>query len=75
MEFELAKSVMGIKVGNKIKWPRGAIVRTVHEGVGLSNTWFKTAEAMGIEIRYDTHVLELAQNSAGRSQRRRRARA
>ncbi|MDP2241461.1 MAG: FAD-dependent tricarballylate dehydrogenase TcuA [Burkholderiales bacterium] len=66
MEFELAKSVMGIKVGNKIKWPRGAIVRTVHEGVGLSNTWFKTAEAMCIEIRYDTHVLELTQSGAGR---------
>lgn len=66
MEFELAKSVMGIKVGDKIKWPRGAIVRTVHEGVGLSNTWFKTATAMGIDIRYDAHVLELSQNGQGR---------
>ena len=64
-EFELAKSVMGIKVGDKIKWPRGAIVRTVHEGVGLSDTWFKTAEAMGIEIRYDTHVLALTQSAQG----------
>jgi tricarballylate dehydrogenase len=66
MEFELAKSVMGIKVGDKIKWPRGAIVRTVHEGVGLSDTWFKTAAAMGIEIRYDTHVLGLTQSGQGR---------
>ena len=65
-EFELARSVMGIKVGNQIKWPRGAIVRTVHEGVGLSATWFKTAEAMNVEIRYDSHVLELTQSESGR---------
>jgi tricarballylate dehydrogenase len=64
--FELARSVMGIKVGNQIKWPRGAIVRTVHEGVGLSDTWLATAEQMGVEIRYDSHVLELTQNSVGR---------
>ena len=66
MQFELAKSVMGIKVGDQIKWPKGAIVRTVHEGVGLSNTWFKTAEDMGIEIRYEAHVLQLTQNESGR---------
>jgi tricarballylate dehydrogenase len=64
-EFELARSVMGIKVGNTYKWPRGAIVRTVHEGVGLSATWFKTVEAMGIEIQYDAHVLTLIQNEDG----------
>jgi len=64
--FELAKSVMGIKVGDKIKWPRGAIVRTVHEGVGLSNTWFETAEKMGVEIRYETHALSLTQDAKGR---------
>ena len=66
MEFELAVSVMGTKVGNQIKWPRGAIVRTVHEGVGLSATWFKTAEAMDIEVRYEAHVLELTQSESGR---------
>ncbi|MDB5927111.1 MAG: pyridine nucleotide-disulfide oxidoreductase family protein [Betaproteobacteria bacterium] len=65
-KFELARSVMGIKVGNQYKWPRGAIVRTVHEGVGLSSTWFKTVEAMGIEIRYEAHVLELTQSESGR---------
>jgi tricarballylate dehydrogenase len=64
-EFELARSVMGIKVGNTYKWPRGAIVRTVHEGVGLSATWFQTVEAMGIEIEYDAHVLQLIQNDDG----------
>lgn len=65
-EFELARSVMGIKVGNQYKWPRGAIVRTLHEGVGLSATWFKTAEAMGIEVRYEAHALELTQAESGR---------
>ncbi|MGQ0752022.1 MAG: FAD-binding protein, partial [Betaproteobacteria bacterium] len=34
MEFELALSVMGVRVGNEVKWPRGAMIRTVHEGVG-----------------------------------------
>lgn len=65
-KFELARSVMGIKVGNQIKWPRGAIVRTVHEGVGLSAIWFKTAEDQGVEIRYESHVLELTQAQDGR---------
>ncbi len=64
--FELALSVMGIRVGDKIKWPKGAIVRTVHEGVGLSKTWFKTAEKMGIEVRYETGAEDLIRNSAGR---------
>ena len=64
--FELARSVMGVKVGNRIKWPRGAIVRTVHEGVGLSATWFKTAGDMAVDIRYDSHVLELSQAESGR---------
>jgi len=63
--FELAKSVMGIKVGDKIKWPKGAIVRTVHEGVGLSEQWFKTCEDMGVEIRYEAHVLDLSMNGQG----------
>jgi len=63
--FELAKSVMGIKVGDKIKWPKGAIVRTVHEGVGLSQQWFRTCEDMNVEIRYEAHVLDLAMDGQG----------
>jgi tricarballylate dehydrogenase len=65
-KFELARSVMGIKVGNSYKWPRGAIVRTVHEGVGLSATWFKTVESMGVDIQYEAHVLDLTQDDSGR---------
>ncbi len=66
MHFELAHSVMGVRIGGKIKWPKGALVRTVHEGVGLSKTWFETAEAMGIEIRYDTSAMRLTQGESGR---------
>jgi tricarballylate dehydrogenase len=66
MKFELAHSVMGVRIGGKIKWPKGALVRTVHEGVGLSKTWFETAEAMGIEIRYDTSATRLTQGEFGR---------
>jgi len=66
MKFELAHSVMGIRVGGKIKWPKGAIVRTVHEGVGLSQTWFETGEARGLEIRYETGALRLTQGETGR---------
>jgi tricarballylate dehydrogenase len=66
MEFELALSVMGVRVGNEVKWPRGAMVRTVHEGVGLSKMWFAAAERMGIEIRYDTGAQRLVQAESGR---------
>ncbi len=66
MEFELAASVMGVRVGGEFKWPRGAMIRTVHEGVGLSKTWFETAEKMGIEIRYETGAQRLVQAESGR---------
>ena len=65
-KFELAQSVMGIKVGGKIKWPVGAIIRTVHEGVGLSKTWFETGEKVGVDIRYDHAVVNLTQDKSGR---------
>ena len=57
---------MGVKVGGEYKWPRGAMIRTVHEGVGLSKTWFETAERAGIEIRYETGAHRLTQAESGR---------
>jgi tricarballylate dehydrogenase len=66
MKFELAHSVMGIRVGDRMKWPKGAIVRTEHEGVGLSKTWFETAAQMGIEIRYETSAMRLTQGKTAR---------
>jgi tricarballylate dehydrogenase len=66
MEFELAMSVMGIRVGDKVKWPKGALIRIVHEGVGLSSKWFQTAEEAGIEVQYDTAAMSLTQGETGR---------
>lgn len=66
MRFELALSVIGVRTGNEIKWPKGAIVRVVHEGVGLSQTWFETAEKMDVEIRYETGAVRINQAESGR---------
>ena len=66
VKMEPAITVAGVKKGNMVVWPRGLVVRIVHEGVGLSSTWFKTAEAMGIEIRYDTGAARLTQDDSGR---------
>ncbi len=66
MQFELATSVIGVRVGKEIKWPKGAFVRTVHEGVGLSQTWFETAQAEGVDVHYDTAAMRLVQGESGR---------
>ena len=47
-------------------WARGLVVRAEHEGVGLSRSWFATAERMGIEIRYGAAATELLQRRRGR---------
>ncbi len=64
--YELAVSVMGVRVGDEVKWPRGALIRNAHEGVGLSKTWFETAEKAGIEVRYETGAQRLTQDESGR---------
>jgi tricarballylate dehydrogenase len=64
--FELAMSLSGVRVGGTIKWPRGAIVRAAHEGVGLSRMWFTAARRAGVEIRYDSPALRLLQDRRGR---------
>ena len=43
-------------------WARGLVVRAAHEGVGLSRSWFATAERLGIEIRYESAAIELVVN-------------
>ena len=43
VKMEPAITVAGVKKGNMVVWPRGLVVRAVHEGVGLSRTWFATA--------------------------------
>jgi tricarballylate dehydrogenase len=64
--MEPALSLGGVRVGNVIKWPKGAIIRAEHEGVGLSATWFATAEERGVEIRYETGAVRLVQDRRGR---------
>ena len=66
IEMEPAVALSGIRVGNTIKWPSGAVVRSKHEGVGLSAMWFKIAQEKGIEVRYRTGARSLLQDRHGR---------
>ena len=64
--MEPAVSLSGIKVGGTIKWSPGAVIRAQHEGVGLSRSWFQIAEREGVEVRYGTAGMRLAQDGRGR---------
>ncbi|MBI4540825.1 MAG: FAD-dependent tricarballylate dehydrogenase TcuA [Gemmatimonadetes bacterium] len=64
--MEPAVSLGAVRVDGVLKWPTGAIIRAVHEGVGLSRHWFATAEAVGVEIRYDHGATGLIQDAKGR---------
>ena len=64
--LEPALSLSGVRVGNKIKWSPGAVIRAEHEGVGLSRSWFEIAERAGVEIRYATSAIRLLQDRGGR---------
>lgn len=64
--FELALSLSGVRVGNVIKWPSGAIVRAAHEGVGLSRMWFNAVRRVGVEVRYASAAKSLVQDRSGR---------
>src|SRR5215468_6389084 len=66
VKMEPAITVAGVKKGNMIVWPRGLVVRAVHEGVGLSRTWFATAAKRGIEVRYASAATELLLDARGR---------
>jgi len=65
IRFEPAISLGAVRVGGVIKWPKGAIVRAVNEGVGLSRMWFVIAQRKGAEVRYRSAVLRLTQDSRG----------
>jgi tricarballylate dehydrogenase len=66
IRFEPAISLGAVRVGNLIKWPKGAIIRAVHEGVGLSRMWFTAAERKGVEIRYAAAATRLMLDGTGR---------
>ena len=63
--MEPATSLAGIRVGNRVKWQKGAVIRAEAEGVGLSKHWFLKSEANGIEVRYETGALDLLTDSTG----------
>ena len=64
--MEAAVSLAGIRVGNTVKFQKGAIVRARQEGVGLSRHWFARTEANGIGIRYETGAIGLLRDRRGR---------
>jgi tricarballylate dehydrogenase len=66
IRFEPAISLSAVRVGGTIKWSRGAIIRAVGEGVGLSRMWFDAAERKGVEIRYAASATRLLQDGSGR---------
>src|SRR5215475_12226325 len=66
VKMEPAITIAGVKKGNMVVWPRGLVVRAVHEGVGLSRTWFATAAKRGIEVRYASAATELLLDPRGR---------
>jgi tricarballylate dehydrogenase len=66
IKMEPAITLSAVKKDNVMVWARGMVVRAEHEGVGLSRNWFRTAERMGIEIRYGSAVMELVMDERGR---------
>ncbi|MBT5264653.1 MAG: FAD-dependent tricarballylate dehydrogenase TcuA [Rhodospirillaceae bacterium] len=65
VKMEPATSLSAIRVNGKLKWQKGAIVRSDAEGVGLSKSWFATTRQNGIEIRYATAARQLLQDDTG----------
>ncbi len=63
--MEPAVNLSGVEKDGVIQWQRGLVVRSVHEGVGLSKSWFATAEKMGVEIRYESAATELILDGRG----------
>ena len=64
--MEAAVTLAGIRVGNRVKFQKGAIVRARQEGVGLSRRWFERTRANGVAIRYETGALDLVRDRRGR---------
>ena len=64
--MEAAVSLAGIKVGNQVKFQKGAVIRARQEGVGLSKAWFAKTAENGIEVRYGAGVTDLVQDGTGR---------
>jgi tricarballylate dehydrogenase len=66
VKIEPAITIAGVRRGNMVIWPRGLIIRAQHEGIGLSRSWFNTAERMDIDVRYGSAATEILQDDNGR---------
>jgi tricarballylate dehydrogenase len=55
----------GARSGDKIKWFGGLVVETVGGGIGLIDAEYKAAARAGIDVFYDTLVLDLLQDDGG----------
>src|ERR1700758_4913983 len=66
IKMEPAITLSAVKKDNVMIWARGMVVRAEHEGVGLSRSWFATAEKLGVEIRYGCAATALTQDDHGR---------
>src|SRR5215204_6050887 len=66
IKMEPAVTLSAVKKDNVMVWARGLVIRAEHEGVGLSRSWFATAERMGIEVAYGSAVVELVLDDSGR---------
>src|SRR5918997_2003030 len=66
VKMEPAITLSAVKKDNVMVWARGMVVRAEHEGVGLSRSWFATAERLGIEVRYSSAAMELLVGDDGR---------
>jgi len=66
IKMEPAVTLSAVRKGNMMVWARGLVIRAAHEGVGLSRSWFSTAEQMGVDIRYGSAVTELIVGEDGR---------
>ncbi len=65
-KLEPAVSLSAVYVDGMLKWPKGAVIRTEHEGVGLSAHWFKLARERGCDILYEHAATDLIQDDSGR---------
>jgi len=66
--WEFSRDVGSVKVpgSNKQKLAFGGALRAKHEGVGLSEAWFRIAEEAGIDIYYETEAQKILQDERGR---------
>jgi tricarballylate dehydrogenase len=65
-KLEPAVSLSGVYVDGKIKWPKGAVIRSEHEGIGLSDHWFALAKQKNCEILFEHGAIALLQDASGR---------